>query len=231
MPLTVHSLKQRYQDVVAPGSDAEFGRLLLEADERLLASGRWHWTRRPLVLTPIDSLIELPYGYESIVGCRVGDVPQGVVWQETEYLEGGPGEIEIENFGGSGARLIDQGWSDETFDESNSDESDDIIIRTRTYKVSDEGITEVTALCRFSAIEEYASDYVAVLCPSGPALKQMMLSIVYEESNNTARSLEYRQLAINTCAEHEKAYRGLANEVYKPLWFQPVRYRSRRNFA
>lgn len=229
MPLSVHSLKQRYQDLVAPGNDQEFERLLLEADERLLASGRWHWTREPSVLTPdVDGLITLPAQYESIVGCRVGEVPQGVVWQETEYLEGGPGEITIE---GCTARLVDQGWSDSTADQSTSDESDDVITRTRTYKVSDASIDEVTALCRFAAIVEYGSDYVAVLCPSAPSLKQMMLSIIYEEANDTTKSLEYRQLAINTCSEHEKAYRGLANEIFKPLMFQPVRYRSRRNFA
>lgn len=229
MPLTVLSLKHRYQDLVAPGNDAEFERLLLEADERLLASGRWHWTREPQVLTPDDDgLIALPSQYESIVGCRVGDVPQGVVWQETEYLEGGPGEITID---GCTARLIDQGWSDATDDQSTSDEEDDVITRTRTYKVSDASVSEVSALCRFAALTEYDNDYVAVLCPSAPALKQMMLSIVYEEGNATDKSLEYRQLALNTCNEHEKAYRGLANEIFKPLMFQPVRYRSRRNFA
>jgi hypothetical protein len=36
---------------------------------------------------------------------------------------------------------------------------------------------------------------------------------------------------LNTIQEHEKAYRGLVNEIFKPLMFQPVRYRSRRNFA
>ena len=234
MPLTAQSLKTRYQDVVAPGNDDEFARLLLEADERLLASGRWHWTRKPLTLIPVAGIVTLPPGYESIVGCRVGEVPQGVVWQETEYLEGGPGEITIKNYNGCaghGARLIDQGWSDETEDQSTSDEEDDVHTRIRTYKVSDENIEEISALCRFSAITEYANFYSTVLCPSAPALKQMMLSIVYEESNNTSKSLEYRQLAINTCAEHEKAYRGIANEIFKPLMFQPVRYRSRRNFA
>jgi hypothetical protein len=229
MPLTVQSLKQRYQDLVAPGDNAEFERLLLEADERLLASGRWHWTRKPDSFSPSDDgLIVLPEEYESIVGCRVGGMPQGIVWQETEYLEGGPGEISIE---GCSARLVDQGWTDALEDQSTSDESDDVITRFRTYKVSDASINEVDALCRFAAITSYASDWAAVLCPSAPAIKQMMLSIVYEEANDTAKSLEYRSLAINTCNEHEKAYRGLANEVFKPLLFQPVRRRSRTNFA
>lgn len=229
MPLSVHSLKVKYQDLTAPGDDSEFVRLLLEADERLLSAGRWHWTRQPITLIPDeDGIIELSPIYESIVGCRVGDVPQGIVWQETEYLEGGPGEITIE---GCTARLIDQGWTDVLDDNSSSDTSDDVTTRVRTYKVSDLSIDGVSALCRFAAKTEYADDYDLTICPVSAALKQMMLSIIYEEANDSQKSLEYRQLALVTIQEHEKAYRGLANEIFKPLMFQPVRYRSRRNFA
>lgn len=229
MPLTVHHLNEKYGDLVAPGNDSEFERLLLEADERLLSAGRWHWTREPVTLTPDDNgIVTLPSQYESIVGCRVGDIPQGVVWQETEYLEGGPGEIEIE---GCSGRLIDQGWSDSTDDNDTSDEFDDITTRTRTYKVADASIDEISALCRFSAKTAYDSDYDHTICPVSAALKQMMLSIVYEEANDTNKSVEYKQLALLTIQEHEKAYRGIANEIFKPVMFQPVRYRSRRNFA
>lgn len=228
MPLTVHQLNTKYGALIGRGDDQEFARLLLEADERLLAAGRWHWTREPVTLTPDDDgIITLPSQYESIVGCRVGDVPQGVVWQETEYLEGGPGEITIE---GCSGRLIDQGWSDTLDDNGTSDEFDDVTTRTRTYKVADASIDEVSALCRFSAKTEFLGDYDLTICPVAAALKQMMLSIIYEEANDTNKSVEYKQLALNTIQEHEKAYRGLANEVFKPRMFQPVRYRSRRNF-
>lgn len=232
MPLTVHQLNDKYSNLVAPGNDPEFARLLLEADERLLAAGRWHWTREPTTLVPDDDgIIILPAQYESIVGCRVGDVPQGVVWQETEYLEGGPGEITIE---GCSGRLIDQGWTDALDDNETTgsdEEFDDVTTRTRTYKVSDASIDEVSALCRFAAKTEWASDYDLTICPVSAALKQMMLAIVYEEANDTNKSMEYKQLALQTIQEHERAYRGLANEIFKPAMFQPVRYRSRRNFA
>jgi hypothetical protein len=230
MPLTVHQLLTKYGDLVAPGNEQEFGRLLLEADERLLAAGRWHWTREPITLTPDgDGLVTLPSHYESIVGCRVGDVPQGVVWQETEYLEGGPGEIAID---GCAARLVDQGWTDTLEEGGSSDEEfDDTTVRTRVYKVTGAHIDEVSALCRFSAKTQFSSDYDTTICPVSSALKQMMLAIVYEEASNTDKSIEYKTLALNSIQEHEKAYRGLANEIFKPLMFQPVRYRSRRNFA
>lgn len=230
MPLTVHQLLTKYGDLVAPGNEQEFVRLLLEADERLLAAGRWHWTREPATLTPDDDgIVTLPSQYESIVGCRLGDVPQGVVWQEAEYLEGGPGEIAID---GCSARLVDQGWADSTSDNDTPDEeSDDVTTRTRTYKVTDSSITEVSALCRFAAKTQFDSDYDNTICPVSAALKLMMLSIAHEEAVNTEKSVEYKTLALNSIQEHEKAYRGLANEIFKPLMFQPVRYRSRRNFS
>ena len=233
MAPTVLVLKERYQNRLAPGDCAEFDRLLLEADERLLSAGRWHWTREPVLLEVDDEgIVELPVQYESIVGCRLGSIPQGVVWQETEFMEGGPGELEV---GGCNARLVDQGV---TLVDSGELPANPLVdfdacpefVHVRRYKLTDATIEDIAALCRFASKCRFTSDLDSPICPVPAALKQMMLSIIYEEANDTTKSVEYRQLALNTIQEHEKAYRGLANEIFKPLQFQPVRHRSRRNF-
>ena len=110
MPTPASELQTRYQSLVAPGNNALFWRLLTEANERLLFSGRWHWAREPLSLAVVDGAITLPDGYHSIVGARINGTAVGVNWQESEWFEGGPGEfIPIE---GARAFLVDQGLSE-----------------------------------------------------------------------------------------------------------------------
>jgi hypothetical protein len=222
MPLSAESLKLRYQRLVASGDDAEFFRLLNEANERLLFSGRYHWVREPMTLAVVDSAITLPEGYHSIVGARINGVAVGANWEESEWFEGGPGEfIPVE---GAAAFLVDQGLS-------YVDEDDKEAGQTRSYKLtsSHTSITEVDVLARYApgTIEDESS---LVLCPSPAAVKQMLYAIVYEESNDTKLSEEYRAKALRELAEHEAAHRGIAKRVFKPSMFRPARRRSRHNF-
>jgi hypothetical protein len=219
MPLLVQTVKDRVQDQIAPEDDDKFLKLLTEADERLLNMGRWRWTRTVLLLTPdSDKLISLPSDYESIVGCRLGEVASGVAWQELEFMEGGPGLINIE---GCGGRLIDQGLVEV------GEDSDSELVRQ--YKVSDVAITEVSLLVRYAS-KTYDDLTGLTLCPSVAALKQMMLSIIFEQGDNTKLSLEYQQKARLTLDEQEAAYRGIAKQVFRPSMTIPLRRRSRTNF-
>lgn len=222
MSLSTATIRARLQAQIAPGNDTEFFRLLTEADERLLNMGRWSWTRQLATLTvDSDRLIALPDEFESIVGCRIGEVAAGVSWQELEFLEGGPGLIDVQ---GCPARLIDQGLR-----EYGSDSSSQL---TRTYKITDEETEEVTALCRLASttftLATENTDETA--CPSLAALKQMMLSIIYEESNDTKISMEYQQKAKMTLDDQESAYRGTARNVFKSSMTLPLRRRSKSNF-
>lgn len=217
MPLTVQHLRSRFRDQLANGDDCKFLSLLTEADERLLNMGRWHWTREPITLTPDeDRRVILPDDYESIVGARLGSVPRGVRWQEAEFMEDGPSFLQIE---GCTGRLIDQGLlllgSDDTL--------------SRVYRISDVETNEVTALARFAS-REYTDDAQTVLCPSVAALKQMIMSIIYENANDVKVSMDYQGKAKLTLDEHEAAYRGTAKQVFRPLQAMPLRRRSKNSF-
>ena len=317
MPTAASILKTRYQALVAPGNDAEFFRLLTEADERLLFAGRWHWAREPLSLSVVDGVVTLPDTYHSIVGARINGHAVGVNWQESEWFEGGPGEfIPVD---GAAAFLVDQGlagrndailvsgsftpefsgilWNTGQLNGMNSysarslkvdglppagddaqlayssdlgvwaftiygtggalgvwlssvtDEPDPTLLNTwtsfgaesgtpefsgiapRRYKLTSTNadITTVDILARYKpAVIDSTTDLA--LCPLPSALKQMMLSIIFEEANDSGNAEAYRAKAIRDLNEHEAAYRGSAKRVFKPSQYRPARRRSRHNF-
>lgn len=103
---TVTALKSMFQAQVAPGDDAEFLRILTEADMRLLEYGRWRWTKGRGVLTPVDGFIDLPTSYASILGARVAKEAVDIFDEDYEFTPGGRGEIEL---GIGYAKLVDQG--------------------------------------------------------------------------------------------------------------------------
>ncbi len=217
MPLTVQLLRSRFRDQLANGDDCKFLQLLTEADERLLNMGRWHWTREVLTLVPDEERrLILPDGYESIVGARLGSVARGVRWQEAEFMEGGPGYMQIE---GCPGRLIDQGLLRLGSDEELS----------RVYKITDTETTEVSVLARF-APREFTQDDQTALCPSVAAIKQMIMSIIYENANDIKISMDYQGKARLTLDEHEAAYRGTAKQIFKPLQGMPLSRRSKISF-
>jgi hypothetical protein len=218
MPLTVQSLQTKFQARLAPGNDPEFYRLLTEADERLLSSGRWHWTRKKIELTPDeDFVVALPDEFESIVGCRIDDVAAGVRWEEADFISGDRASIPVDGCMGviTDLGLLTYG-SDENI--------------TRLYQVHDSDAQLLYCLVRYEAKDAFEDPADTVLCPIATPLKQMMMAIIYEEANDTNKSLEYKSLATGTLNEHEAAYRGTAKEVFRPTSFQPVRRRSRINF-
>ena len=225
MPIAASIVRERYQKQLASGNDAEFFRLLNEADERLLMAGRWHWVRRPLTLVVSDNRVTLPAGYESVVGARVNGVAVGANWEESEWFEGGPGEfIPID---GASVFLVDQGL----VEDDPQDPDSDVTTSSRVYKLTSasEDITEVEVLARYASVSIDCDESV-LRCPTASALKQMMYSIIYEEANDTKLSEEYRAKAIRELNDHEAAYRGIAKRVFKPSLSRPVRRSSRTNF-
>jgi hypothetical protein len=215
MPLSVPDIKARYQAQIAPGDDTEFYRILSEAEERLLEMGKWHWTREKVEMTVTGGIVELPEGYTAIVACRIDDAPRGVRWEESEYYEQGVGELPIE---GCRHRIIDQG----------------LIEGVRTYKVTGENVEKVYALCRLATSPFYVegSDEppTEIRCPSLPAIKLMMLSIVYEEANNLEKAMDYEMAARKKLKEQEDAYRGIAKEIFTPSQYMRTPRRGRVNF-
>ena len=210
MPTLVSDLKIRTQSQIAPGQDEEFFRIAAEADERLLELGKWHWTREKLELTVTDGLVELPEGYKSIVACRLDDVPKNIKWEESEYYDEGQGVIPID---GCRWTIVDQG----------------LIEGVRTYKVTNSEIETVYALVKHApvAVEDEDSE---LWCPSIPALKLMMMAIVYEEANELQKAMEYEMTAKKKLSEVEDAYRGIAKEIFKPSQYINLPRRSRTNF-
>ncbi len=215
MPLNALTLETRLIDKIAPDDTEAFYEILTQADERLLNLGKWRWTREVLEPTIVDGLLVLGPDYESIVGCRIGSLAAGVLWQEIEYLEGGPGEIPVQ---GCKGQLIDQGIQTILGED------------VRVYRLTGEDVTDtITVLARYKAIELTSpSDFPR--CQSFAALKQMMMSVIYEEANDLERSVGYAQMARNTLDDQEAAYRGIAKKIHTPSMTQPLRRRSRTNF-
>lgn len=212
MAYTALTLKNRYQDQIAPGDDASFFRILTEADERLLESGKWFWTRDKLEFTPDgDQLVFLDPAYSAIVACRLDNLPRGVRWEESEYYEEGTGEIPIT---GCQSKIVDQG----------------LVAGVRTYKVADENVETVFTLCKLAPIPLIDDDADEVLCPSIVALKMMMLAIIYEEANDLTRSMEFELSARKKAKENDDSYRGLAKEVFKPTQYPRLPRNRRSNF-
>lgn len=222
MPLTVLDLEHGLIDKLAPGNPVEFLRLLNEADERLLESGKWSWTRAPLELIPQTytegsetlSRVLLPDGYRSIVGARIGGVATGVRWQEITFLEDGPELVRIE------------GCSSELHDQGEIDVGGSVV---RSYRVFGDSVTLVTVLARLKHLT-LTSVQQSPRCQSFTALKQAIYAIIYEEANDIDRSVGYLQLANATLNRQEDAYRGSARKIFNTGMFKPVRRRMRSSF-
>lgn len=204
---TITKLKTDIQGQIAPGNDAEFMRLIQEADMRLLEMGRWRWCRGRGTLTPVDGYITLPATYASILGVQIGNVPSDIKSEEYEFVPDGVGDIQV---GQGYAMLIDQGLNSEGL---------------RHYKVSGSlpTGTVLTALMLYAPVilfdpaavtdldepppEEAVS---STLCPSQAALKQACLAIIYEEANSLPESQNYFAMAAATLDNLEQNQRGNA---------------------
>ena len=214
MPLTSLNLHDRLLDKVSPGNATEFYELLTEADELLLNSGRWVWTRAPLDITVVDGLVILPDGYKSICGCRIGSFARGVLWQDIEYLEDGPGLIEVQ---GTSGQLLDQGVTEVSTG-----------VFRRTYLATSDDITEVAVLARYEPLTHTSA--TTPRCQSFSALKKALYALLYESANDLTRYAEFLGAARVLLTEEEAAYRGVAKKIRKPSLTMPLRRRSRSNF-
>ncbi len=198
MPTLVSELKTRLQSQIAPGNDTEFYRIASEAYERLIESGKWHWTRERQTLAVTDGIVELPGGYRSIVACRLNEIPKNIKWEESEFYDEGQGEIPID---GCKYLIVDQG----------------LVEGVRTYKITSTEITNVYALLKIKPILlDDEDEDLEIACPSISAMKSMMLAIIYEEANELNKSMEFEMMAKKKLKEYEDSYRGIAREIFKP---------------
>jgi hypothetical protein len=203
-------MESRCLSIIAPENTERFYLLLTEADERLLEAGKWAWTRGPIDLIPVNGVVTLPLGYESIVGCRIGSMAAGVLWQEIEYVEGGPGVIPVE---GCQGQLLDQGMVGED----------------RVYKCVGAQPDVVVVLARYAPRELTKPEDVP-RCQSFSALRSMMMGIIYEEKNDLDRAQGYFQMAMATLNNQETAYRGSAKKIFDPKIYGPPRRTTHHNF-
>lgn len=200
---TVASLKSSLQAQIAPDNDAEFLRLLTEADMRLLEWVKFRWTRTRLTLTPVDGIITLPAGYASILASQVGGLPVDIRDESFEFVAGGVGDVEV---GGSGGiMLIDQGLDDDGF---------------RHYKATGTLPTGTTvrAWVNYAPVTLYDPDIIdsstpedavdTTRCPSLAALKLAMLGIIMEEANEIDKSGGYFSTALRNLESKESSQRG-----------------------
>jgi hypothetical protein len=210
MPLTALALETRLLDEITDGDSDRFRELLSEVDERLLEMGKWQWTRGPIDLTPVDGIVELPEGYSSIVGCKIGSMAAGVLWQEIEYLEGGPGIIPVEGING---QLLDLG----------------LIEGVRTYRCTGSNPEEIVVLARFAPLPIVENDD-SPRCQSFSAIKQGLMALVAESVNDLERSRMLMKMAIETLDFQEQSYRGSARKIFDPKIYGPPRRRNNHNF-
>ena len=205
MAYTVSQLKELFLDQIAPGDDAEFLRLLQEAEIRVLEAGRWQWCRARATLTPVEGILTLPDQYASILGAQVEGFPTPINAMDFEFVPDGVGEIEVR--GGGSTRLIDQGVDD---------------AGVRTYKLvgCDTDAITIEALLHKAPVTLYdpefddsgiPSDAVStVTCPDSGALKLLMLGIILEERYDIGGSNNYFKMAYARLNEREKTRRGSA---------------------
>ena len=213
--ISVNSIKAKLLNIIAPNNEPEFLRLLQEADDRLLEFGRWNWTRKKLVLTPVDNLIALPVGYLSIYAARVGTLSKDVHAEEFEFIADGVGEVPINGMGDG--RLIDQGFETRIFES--------VMETRRVYKIYGEIPSDwtVTALARYAPAEiatygsnsEIDDNTVFMRCPDLSALKLAMLAIIYEEANDMPLSSQYMATALRSLDNKEKSFRAGAKQTLK----------------
>ena len=209
MAITVSALKAAYQAQIAPGNDAEFLRILQEAEIRLCEMTPFRWTKLRVTLVPVDGIVSLPATCASIIGAQVNGWARNI-WDETfEFSPDGPGEVPVS--GGGASVLIDQGLDD---------------TGARTYKVTGTLADDVSiiALCHKAPAILYDSDLEddnlpagatdTLTCPDTAAHKHIMLGIVMEEANEVEQSSKYFSIALKNLHKRESTFRGSARSPF-----------------
>jgi hypothetical protein len=213
---TVASLKSLIQAQIAPGDDVEFLRLLQEADIRLLAFGKWRWTRKRVTVTPINGFILLPSDCASILGAQVDGMARDIRDEQFEFSPDGVGDVDVQGERNTiTVRLIDEGLT---------------IEGNRHYKVTGqlESDTTIVLLCHKAPATLYDSDLGMVpgedgvpddasaetICPDVAALKLIMLGIRMEEQSDIAKSGQFFATALRSLDNKEKQFRGQSRQQF-----------------
>lgn len=218
---TVASLKSMVSAQIAPGDDVEFLRLLQEADIRLLAFGKWRWTRKRTTVTPVDGFIVLPSDCASILGAQVDGFAKDIRDESFEFVPDGVGDVDVQASKGTDTvRLIDEGLNDDG---------------ARHYKVTGylNDPTTIVLLCHKAPLTLYDSDLGMVpgedgvpddasdttVCPDLAALKLVMLGIKAEENSDLGKSGQYFSTALRSLDNKEKQDRGQSRQQFN---FRPM---------
>ena len=200
---TVDKLQTDYQQQIAPGDDTEFLRILTEADLRLLEVGRWRWTRSRVSLTPVSSIVTLPVSHAAILGARHDEYPMETRDEDYEFSPSGIGEVEVG--GAGGVRLIDQGLdgSDQRYYKVTSKTADDYTVYTISLYAPFNLFYTADLPGAPTAVQS-----ASTRCPHSGALKQAMLSIVYEEEGNLNKANGFMRTSIAALSNHGQRERG-----------------------
>ena len=202
MSLPVQQLIDSYQELVAPGNDPRFFRLLNEAESRLLETAKWNWTQTEVELTVDAGCVYIdPAVHKALLGAQVGGSRTGRIIRPrgTEFAA----EVGYHTDAGAGGTgyLVDQGIISLTIDDEPA--------RRRKYKIVDlteDGDTVIgfAHLAHITLTSE--DDYT--LCPSSRALKLAMYACLYEEANDLERAKNFWAESYAALSEDEASHRG-----------------------
>lgn len=225
MSLPVHVFTERYLAQIAPGDNAGFVRILNEAEERLMETGRWHWCKALVTLVVEDGgRVRLdPSVHRAILGCTVDNGATVIQTRELEFLPGGPGREDPA--AGNAGYLIDEGIVVVPDNEGSDSGEDGGVVLRRSYKimpvVEDGDTVEALVHLAHPELSTDSPDNTTCACPSSGALKLAMLAVVYEEANDFVRSQDYWQRAHALLDGDEKTNRGGARATPSVQPFGP----------
>ena len=195
MSLPVSIIQARYANLVSPGDEGTFMRLLNEAEERLMASSKWYWTKAEVDLTVTDRTVYLdPDLYSALLGVLVDGTGRVIRPREIEFAP-------------------DQGFRHSGDEQTGFLIDDGIVmvddVRQRKYRIVDDVADDdtVTGLVLL-AHQELTSYEDLTACPSARALKMAMYAVNYEEVNDLERAQACWSQAYAALDEDETAKRG-----------------------
>lgn len=183
-------------DLVAPGDEPKFLRILNEAESRLQESARWNWTKTEIPLDVVDGHVYLdPALYASLLGVMINKSGRVVRPRDIEFAPN-QGYRTTAGDGGLGY-LVDCGIA--VVEE----------VRRRKYKIVDMTSATTTAegLVHLAHVE-LSGDEDLLACPSARALKLAMFACVIEEANDLDRANVFWSQAYSALNDDEAAKRG-----------------------
>ena len=200
MSIPVNILMARYMDLVSPGEESKFMRVLNEAESRLQESARWHWSKVEVDLPVQSRVVYLdPTIYAALLGVLVDGTGRVIRPRDVEFTPNQGyrhSDSEVEGY------LIDDGLVS----------VDDVM--QRKYRIVDNVADGDTVTCLvLLAHRELGHMDDLTTCPSARALKLAMYAVNYEEVNDLERAQACWSQAYAALDEDERTKRGGSRSV------------------